>query len=48
MLDEKNRYYEEIKSELINNEVNKRVKDYSKNKSNLTTYYNVGKLLIDA
>lgn len=40
-------YYEEIKSELINNEVNKRVKDYSKNKSDLTTYYNVGKLLVD-
>ena len=41
-------YYEEIKQELINNEITKKVKDYSKNKSDLTTYYNVGKLLVDA
>ena len=41
-------YYEEIKTELINNEITKKVKDYSKNKSDLTTYYNVGKLLSEA
>ena len=41
-------YYEEIKQELINNEVYKSVKDYSKNRSDLSTYYNVGKLLIEA
>ena len=41
-------YYSEIKNELINNEITKRVKDYSKNKSDLTTYYNVGKLLSEA
>ena len=41
-------YYKEIRNELINNEITKRVKDYSKNKSELTTYYNVGKLLNDA
>ncbi len=41
-------YYDEIKKELINNEVTKKVKDYSKNKSDLTTYYNVGKLLAEA
>ena len=41
-------YYNEIKNELINNEITKRVKDYSKNKSDLNTYYNVGKLLIEA
>ena len=41
-------YYEEIKQELINNEVYKKVKDYSKNKSDLNTYYNVGKLLSEA
>ena len=41
-------YYNEIKSELINNEITKRVKDYSKNKSDLNTYYNVGKLLSEA
>ena len=42
------KYYEEIKQELINNEITKKIKDYSKNKSDLTTYYNVGKLLSDA
>ena len=41
-------YYNEIKNVLINNEVYKKVKDYSKNKSDLTTYYNVGKLLVKA
>ena len=41
-------YYDEIKEELINNEITKRVKDYSKNKSDLNTYYNVGKLLSEA
>ena len=44
----KNNYYDEIKNELINNEVYKRVKDYSKNRNELSTYYNVGKLLIEA
>ena len=38
-------YYDEMKNELINNEITKRVKDYSKNRSNLNTYYNVRKLL---
>ena len=41
-------YYGEIKQELINNEITKRVKDYSKNRSDLNTYYNVGKLLSEA
>ena len=41
-------YYEEIKQELVNNEITKKVKDYSKNKSDLQTYYNVGKLLSEA
>ena len=41
-------YYNEIKQELINNEVYKKVKDYSKNRSELDTYYNVGKLIIEA
>lgn len=41
-------YYENIKTELINNEVYKRVKDYSKNRKDLETYYNVDKLLHDA
>ena len=38
-------YYNEIKNELINNEVYKRVKDYSKNRNELSTYYNVAKNL---
>ena len=41
-------YYTEIKNELINNEITKKVKDYSKNRNDLTTYYNVGKLLSEA
>ena len=41
-------YYNEIKNKLIDNEITKRIKDYSKNKSDLTTYYNVGKLLSEA
>ena len=41
-------YYENIKNELINNEVYKKVKDYSKNRNDLNTYYNVGKMLNDA
>ena len=41
-------YYEEIKNELINNEINRKVKTYSINKSDLTTYYNVGKMLSKA
>ena len=30
-------YYREIKEELINNEITKKVKDYSKNRSDLNT-----------
>ena len=41
-------YYNEIKNELISNEIYKKVKDYSKNKNDLETYYKVGKLLFDA
>ena len=41
-------YYNEIKNELINNEITKKVKDYSKNRSDLSTHYNVGKLLSEA
>ena len=41
-------YYKEIKKELIDNELNKKVKDYSKNKYEIQKYYNVGKLLLEA
>jgi len=40
-------YYNEIKNELTNNEIYKKVKDYSKNRSDLNAYYIVGKLLIE-
>ena len=41
-------YYNEIKSELLNNEVNRKVKNYSINKSDLDAYYNVGRMLCEA
>ena len=41
-------YYNKIKSELINNEINRKVKNYSINKSDLNTYYKVGKILSEA
>ena len=41
-------YYNEIKNKLINNEINRKVKNYSINKSDLDAYYNVGKMLSEA
>ena len=41
-------YYNQIKEELIHNEIYKKAKDYSKNKNDLNTYYNVGKLIVEA
>lgn len=41
-------YYNEIKSELLNNEINRKVKNYSINKSDLDAYYNVGRMLCEA
>lgn len=41
-------YYNEIKKELLDNEINKKIKDYSKNKYEIEKYYNVGKLLLEA
>ena len=41
-------YYNEIKNELINNEINRKVKNYSINKSDLDAYYNVGRMLSEA
>lgn len=41
-------YYAEIKNELINNKINRKIKNYSINKSDLNTYYNVGKILSEA
>lgn len=41
-------YYNEIKNELLNNEINRKIKNYSINKNDLITYYNVGKMLSEA
>lgn len=41
-------YYNEIRECLLNNEVNKKVKNYVVNKSDLDTYYKVGKMLSEA
>ena len=41
-------YYNEIKKEFIDNELNKKVKDYSKNKYEIQKYCNIGKLLLEA
>ena len=41
-------YYNEIKTKLIENENYSRIKDYSKEKYKLNTYYEVGKILSEA
>ena len=41
-------YYSEIKDRLIKNEVSKKVREIKNNQSDLTTYYEVGKLLSEA
>ncbi len=41
-------YYEEIKNKLIDNETYERVKDYSKERHRVITYYEIGKLLNEA
>ena len=41
-------YYDEIKDKLIKNEVSKKVREYYNNRSDLETYYEVGKLLSEA
>ena len=41
-------YYNEIKNRLIDNEVYSRVKDYSKERHKVITYFEIGKLLTEA
>ena len=41
-------YYNEIKETLVKNEVYKKVKDYSKNKSDLNAYFEVGRSIVEA
>ena len=41
-------YYDEIKERLLKNEIYAKVKDYSKERNKVLTYYEVGKLLSEA
>ena len=41
-------YYNEIKNKLIDNEIYNRVKDYSKERNTVITYFEIGKLLNEA
>ena len=41
-------YYNEIKEELLNKEIFDKVKDFSKQRNELNTYYNIGKILYEA
>ena len=38
-------YYNEIKNKLIDNEIYEKVKDYSKERHKVITYFEIGKLL---
>ena len=41
-------YYEEIKNKIINNEIYSKVKDYSKERNTINTYFEIGRLLTEA
>ena len=41
-------YYNEIKNKLIDNEIYRKVKDYSKERHKVITYFEIGKLLNEA
>ena len=41
-------YYDEIKEKLLQSEIYDRIKDYSKDRNKVTTYYEIGKLLSEA
>ena len=41
-------YYNEIKNKLIDNEVYSRIKDYSKERYKVITYFEIGRLLYQA
>lgn len=41
-------YYQSIKNKLIENEIYSKVKDYSKEKNKVMTYFEIGKLLTEA
>lgn len=48
MIENKINYYNDIKNKLIDNEIYARVKDYSKERNRVVTYYEVGKILSEA
>ena len=41
-------YYNEIKNKVIDNEISQKVKDYSKERNTVITYFEIGKLLYEA
>jgi hypothetical protein len=41
-------YYKQIKNKIIDNEVYSKIKDYSKEKHKVLTYFEIGKLLTEA
>ena len=41
-------YYNEIKNKLIDNEIYSKIKDYSKERHKIVTYFEIGKLLNEA
>ena len=41
-------YYNEIKNRIIDNEIYSKVKDYSKERHKVITYFEIGKLLDEA
>ncbi len=41
-------YYEEIKNKIIDNEIYSKVKDYSKERNTINTYFEIGRLLTEA
>ena len=41
-------YYDEIKNKIIDNEIYSKIKDYSKERNTVITYYEIGKLLNEA
>ena len=41
-------YYNEIKNKLIDNEIYEKIKDYSKERNRVKTYFQIGKLLNEA
>ena len=41
-------YYNEIKQKLVDNEIYEKVKDYSKERNRVITYFEVGRLLSEA